>query len=114
MAMDCTTALVPCLNGNDMSDEKDKRQTAKPWGGRFSETTETFVEHFTASVDFDQKLYQEDIDGSLAHAKMLNKVGILTSEELDQIVTGLESIRQSISSGNFNWSVELEDVHMNI
>jgi argininosuccinate lyase len=114
MAMDCATALVPCLNGNDMSDEKDKRQTAKPWGGRFSETTDAFVEHFTASVGFDQKLYQEDIDGSLAHAKMLNKVGILTIEELDQIVTGLENIRQSISSGNFNWSVELEDVHMNI
>jgi argininosuccinate lyase len=114
MAMDCLTALVPSLSGNDMSDEKDKRQTAKPWGGRFSETTDAFVEYFTASVDFDQNLYHEDIDGSLAHAKMLNKVGILTTKELDQIVTGLESIRQSISAGNFNWSVELEDVHMNI
>lgn len=86
----------------------------KPWGGRFSEPTDAFVERFTASVDFDQRLYHHDINGSLAHANMLNKVGILTDDEYRAIETGLEDIRQDIQAGNFEWSVTLEDVHMNI
>lgn len=86
----------------------------KLWGGRFSEATDAFVERFTASVDFDQRLYQQDIDGSIAHAQMLNKVGVLTDDEADKIVSGLESIRADIDAGKFQWSVELEDVHMNI
>lgn len=94
-----------------MSENKD---AAKPWGGRFSEATDAFVERFTASVSFDQRLYHHDIDGSIAHAKMLQKVGILTAEELQLICDGLETIRQDISAGRFEWSVSLEDVHMNI
>lgn len=86
----------------------------KPWGGRFSEPTDAFVERFTASVDFDKRLYHHDINGSIAHANMLNKVGILTNDELKAIETGLEEIRQDIVVGNFEWSVTLEDVHMNI
>jgi argininosuccinate lyase len=86
----------------------------KPWGGRFSEPTDAFVERFTASVGFDQRLYHHDINGSLAHANMLNKVGILTDAEYQAIETGLEDIRRDIQAGNFEWSVTLEDVHMNI
>ncbi len=86
----------------------------KPWGGRFSEPTDAFVERFTASVGFDQRLYHHDINGSLAHANMLNKVGILTDDEYRAIEQGLEDIRADIQAGNFEWSVTLEDVHMNI
>ncbi len=86
----------------------------KPWGGRFSEATDAFVEAFTASVAFDQRLYKHDIAGSLAHAQMLEKVGVLTREESSQIQTGLKQVEQEIESGQFNWSVSLEDVHMNV
>lgn len=86
----------------------------KPWGGRFTEPTDAFVERFTASVTFDKRLYAADIRGSIAHATMLNKVGILTDDELQQIVSGLEAIRLEIESDKFEWSVKLEDVHMNI
>lgn len=86
----------------------------KPWSGRFSEPTDTFVEEFTASIGFDRRLYSQDIRGSIAHARMLAKVGILTTEECSAIVEGLEAIKQDIQSGRFSWSVALEDVHMNI
>jgi argininosuccinate lyase len=86
----------------------------KPWGGRFSEPTDAFVERFTASVGFDKRLYDADIRGSIAHATMLAKAGILTDLECEQIVKGLEDIKLDIESGNFAWSVKLEDVHMNI
>ena len=92
----------------------DNDQTAKPWGGRFSEATDAFVERFTASIGFDWRLYHHDINGSIAHATMLEKVGVLTADEKQQIVTGLEQIRADIDAGQFNWSVSLEDVHMNI
>ena len=94
-----------------MSKNKDQN---KLWGGRFSEATDAFVQRFTASVDFDRRLFQQDIDGSLAHAKMLAKAVILNAEEKQKILDGLESIRQDILNNNFEWSVELEDVHMNI
>ncbi len=94
-----------------MSEDKD---TSKLWGGRFTEATDAFVERFTASVAFDRRLYHHDIEGSIAHARMLNKVGILTSEELKQIVDGLNAIRAEIESDKFQWSISLEDVHMNI
>lgn len=90
------------------------KPASKLWGGRFSEATDAFVERFTASVDFDQRLYSHDIDGSVAHARMLEKVGVLQSQEATAIVDGLESIRHDIEAGNFIWSVSLEDVHMNI
>ena len=94
-----------------MSKNKDQN---KLWGGRFSEATDAFVQRFTASVDFDRRLFQQDINGSLAHAKMLAKAGILSADEETQILDGLEAIRQDILDDNFEWSVELEDVHMNI
>ena len=92
----------------------DNNKPSKPWAGRFSGSTDAFVESFTASVTFDQRLYHHDIDGSVAHAKMLLKANILSAGEYKQIVNGLESIRQEIAAGKFQWSVVLEDVHMNI
>ena len=92
----------------------DKEPSIKPWGGRFSEPTDQFVERFTASVSFDQRLYHHDINGSLAHAAMLEKVGVLTAAELADIQRGLEEIRAEILAGTFEWSISLEDVHMNI
>lgn len=92
----------------------DKDPAIKPWGGRFTEPTDAFVERFTASVEFDQRLYHHDINGSLAHAQMLAKVSVLTQEEYQQIQTGLEEIRGEVETGQFQWSVTLEDVHMNI
>ncbi|MCP5162285.1 MAG: argininosuccinate lyase [Hahellaceae bacterium] len=86
----------------------------KPWGGRFSEPTDAFVERFTASVGFDQRLYYHDIQGSIAHATMLASVGVLSDAERDQIIQGLNEIRADIEAGQFQWSVKLEDVHMNI
>lgn len=92
---------------------KDK-QPAKLWGGRFTESTDEFVEAFTASVGFDIKLYRYDIQGSIAHATMLAEVGVLLNEEREQIVTGLQDIQSDIEQGNFEWSIQREDVHMNI
>ncbi len=86
----------------------------KLWSGRFNEPTDAFVEKFTASVDFDKRLYRYDINGSIAHARMLTETGILTQQECDLITNGLESIKTDIEAGNFDWSVALEDVHMNI
>jgi len=88
--------------------------TNQQWGGRFSEPTDAFVARFTASVDFDQRMYRQDIQGSVAHAKMLTHVGVLTQQECDDILRGLEEIRIEIERGDFTWSVALEDVHMNI
>ncbi|WP_432696900.1 argininosuccinate lyase [Marinobacterium sp. YM272] len=90
------------------------KETNQQWGGRFSEPTDAFVARFTASVDFDQRLYKQDIQGSIAHARMLEKVGVLTEKERDDIIRGLGEIRIEIERGEFEWSVALEDVHMNI
>ncbi|RMR31587.1 Argininosuccinate lyase [Pseudomonas savastanoi pv. glycinea] len=89
-------------------------KTNQSWGGRFSEPVDAFVARFTASVTFDQRLYRHDIMGSIAHATMLAKVGVLTDAERDTIVDGLNTIQTEIEAGNFEWRVDLEDVHMNI
>jgi argininosuccinate lyase len=96
-----------------MSNKKDKTGESM-WGGRFSEATDAFVQRFTASIDFDKRLYGQDIQGSLAHASMLEAVGVLSPDEVEQIKDGLESIKREIEAGEFQWSIELEDVHMNI
>ena len=88
--------------------------SAKPWSGRFTEPTDAFVEAFTASVGFDRRMYHQDIDGSIAHATMLAHVGVLTAADRDAIIAGLEAIRAEIEAGEFEWSVALEDLHMNI
>ncbi len=88
--------------------------TDKLSSARFAQATDAFVEIFTASVDFDQRMALQDIEGSLAHAKMLCKIGILTETERDDIINGLATITQEIERGEFNWSIQQEDVHMNI
>ncbi|WP_373185608.1 argininosuccinate lyase [Halopseudomonas sp.] len=88
--------------------------TNQSWGGRFSEPVDAFVARFTASVDFDKRLYKQDIQGSIAHATMLARVGVLSDEERDSIIAGLRSIQSEIEAGQFDWRVDLEDVHMNI
>lgn len=101
---------------------KDQKKPAKlnqsgtnqSWGGRFSEQTDAFVAAFTASVEFDQRMYRQDIAGSRAHARMLNKVAVLSDDDLTAILKGLDQVEQEISAGEFEWSVSLEDVHMNI
>ena len=90
------------------------KNAEKPWGGRFTEPTDAFVERFTASVGFDRRLYHHDIRGSIAHASMLAEVGVLTTEERDTIIDGLKDVKEDIEAGRFDWSVALEDVHMNI
>ena len=84
------------------------------WGGRFNEPTEEFVKIFSASISFDKILALYDIEGSQAHATMLSEVGVLTGNELKQISEGLDQIKHEITNGQFEWSVDLEDVHMNI
>ena len=96
-----------------MENNKPQKK-GKIWGGRFSEGTDAFVERFTASISFDKRLYQYDIVGSIAHAKMLAKAGIITEEEKLKIIEGLEDIAKKIANDEFDWSVKLEDIHMNI
>jgi len=84
------------------------------WGGRFSEQTDAFVKRFTASASFDQRMYKQDIQGSRAHARMLHKIGVLDRQDVETILQGLATIEREIQRGEFDWSVELEDVHMNI
>jgi len=86
----------------------------KLWGGRFSKTTDEMINEFQASIAFDRRMYREDIAGSLAHSAMLAKVGILSEEDRAAIDKGLRDILGQIESGAFEFSVELEDIHMNI
>ena len=86
----------------------------KPWAGRFTQPTDKFVEEFTASIDFDKRMYRYDIQGSIAHARMLAKQRIITESDAEQIVAGLEAILADIEAGNFEFKVSLEDIHMNI
>jgi argininosuccinate lyase len=88
--------------------------SSKLWGGRFTQATDKFVEEFTASIEFDQRLYRYDIQGSIAHAEMLGRQGIITVEEAQQIIAGLETILADIEAGKIEFSVALEDIHMNI
>jgi len=86
----------------------------KLWGGRFSRPTEKGIEEFTESISFDKRLYKYDIEGSIAHAKMLSKIGVLKKGELAAILRGLEEIGRAIEHEEFLFSIELEDIHMNI
>jgi len=86
----------------------------KLWGGRFTQPTDKFVEEFTASIDFDQRMYRYDVQGSMAHARMLGRQGIIAVEEAEQICAGLQEILADIEAGKIEFSVALEDIHMNI
>ncbi len=84
------------------------------WSGRFAEPVSDIVKRYTASVGFDRRLAEADIEGSLAHARMLTRAGILGAADLDAIEAGLGTIRQEIAEGRFAWSLDHEDVHLNI
>lgn len=88
--------------------------TSKPWSGRFTQATDKLVEEFNASISFDKRLYRHDIMGSIAHARMLAKVGIITKKEADKIVSGLKAIEKEIETGKFEFTSDLEDIHMAI
>lgn len=99
-----------------MSRKKENKDTQvkKPWGGRFANKTSGITEEISASVHFDGRLYRQDIRGSIAHARMLNRIGVLSDLERDEIIIGLEGIRGEIEQGTFEFETSLEDVHMNI
>ncbi|MCM0761567.1 MULTISPECIES: argininosuccinate lyase [Sporomusa] len=87
---------------------------SKLWGGRFAKSTDVMVEEFTSSISFDNRMYRQDIAGSIAHARMLAKCGIISQEDVKLIVDGLQGILADIEAGNFSFEVSLEDIHMNI
>ena len=90
------------------------KEKKKPWGGRFREATDSLVESFTASIQFDRRLYRQDITGSIAHARMLGHQGLLTREEVKAIVSGLQGILSDLEAGRFMFRPEDEDIHMAI
>lgn len=87
---------------------------ASLWGGRFEKEMDDIVKEFNASIGFDKRMYNEDIDGSIAHVTMLGEQGIVTEEEAGQIIAGLETIRGKIASGEILFDVDDEDIHMGI
>ncbi len=93
---------------------QDKSQQDKVWSGRFNEPVSELVKRYTASVDFDKRLAAFDIQGSLAHSKMLGAQGIISQADVAAIATGLNEILQEIQAGQFEWRLDLEDVHLNI
>ena len=97
-----------------MSSGEKSGGKSKPWSGRFKEPVSDLVKRFTASVQFDQRLAEFDIDGSIAHARMLQAAGILTKADFSAIEKGLAQIREEVRNGSFPWSFEYEDVHLNI
>ena len=86
----------------------------KPWEGRFAEKTDRSVELFTSSIDVDKRLYAHDIDGSIAHCRMLAHTGIITHEEAVKLIEGLGAIKREIQRGKFEFDHSLEDIHMHI
>ncbi len=97
-----------------MTKPKHRTEAKRMWGGRFAEETDALVQQFNASIEVDKALALQDIQGSTAHAKMLAEQAVLTSDEAERIIGGLESVRADIEAGTFEWQVDLEDVHMNI
>ncbi|MBQ3725595.1 MAG: argininosuccinate lyase, partial [Selenomonadaceae bacterium] len=86
----------------------------KLWGGRFEKSTDEMINEFQASINFDKRMYREDIEGSIAHAKMLAAQKIISADDAQKICAGLEKILAEIEAGEFEFSVALEDIHMNV
>ncbi len=95
-----------------MTDQFSRKASA--WSARFSEPVSELVKRYTASVEFDRRLAMHDIEGSLAHAEMLHSVGVLAEHDLEMISNAMARIRLEIERGEFRWSIDLEDVHLNI
>ena len=92
----------------------EKQNNSKIWGGRFSTSTNELMEEFNSSIQFDKRLYNQDIEGSIVHAEMLCKQKIISETDFKLIKSGLKKIKTEISNNNFNFSIKLEDIHMNI
>lgn len=86
----------------------------KMWGGRFATGPDAIMEEINASIDYDKRFHTQDIAGSKAHAEMLASVGILTEEDKDAILSGLDQVSDEIAAGTFTFSRALEDIHMNV
>ncbi|MBL0848609.1 MAG: argininosuccinate lyase [Candidatus Liberibacter ctenarytainae] len=97
-----------------MSDKTKSSETNKMWGGRFSSSPNWIMDQINVSIDFDKKLFDQDIRGSEVHANMLAKQGIISHEDCQKIIDGLRLIHTEITNGSFAFSRELEDIHMNI
>ena len=92
----------------------ESQKKNKLWGGRFTAPTDKLVEEFTASIDFDKRLYAEDIAGSIAHARMLASQQIISQSDADALIVALKQVKEEIEAGKFIFSIALEDIHMNI
>ena len=86
----------------------------KLWGGRFAKSTDGLVDDFHSSISFDQRLAEQDITGSIAHATMLGNEGIIPKEDAEKIVEGLKGILEDVKAGKIEWMVDAEDIHMNV
>jgi len=95
-------------------DSSEERNNSKIWGGRFSSSSNKLMEEFNSSIQFDKKLYKQDIEASIVHAEMLCKQKIISEKDFKLIKTGLNKIKTEISNNNFTFSIKLEDIHMNI
>ena len=95
-------------------DSSEEQNNSKIWGGRFSSSSNKFMEEFNSSIQFDKKLYKQDIEASIVHAEMLCKQKIISEKDFKLIKTGLNKIKTEISNNNFTFSIKLEDIHMNI
>jgi argininosuccinate lyase len=94
--------------------QDEKPAAGKAWSGRFAEPIDALTQRFNASVDFDKRLAEFDIQGSLAHARMLERCKLISAADLADIERGMASIRDDVRAGRFAWSIEREDVHFNI
>ncbi|WP_456388333.1 argininosuccinate lyase [Desulfolithobacter sp.] len=99
---------------NGQPGQADSNKNKKLWGGRFAGTTAASVEAFTESISYDWRLYRHDIQGSMAHARMLARQGLISGQERDAILQGLSEVESEIEQGRFAFRPELEDIHMNI
>ena len=95
-------------------DSSEEQNNSKIWGGRFSSSSNKLMEEFNSSIQFDKKLYKQDIEASIVHAEMLCKQKIISEKDFKLIKTGLNKIKTEISNNNFTFSIKLEDIHMNI
>src|SRR5690606_30471676 len=103
------------MSKNNSSPQQNQfANKAQAWSARFSEPVSDLVKRYTASVNFDQRMANFDIQGSLAHADMLASIGIISAEDKAAIERGMALILEEINAGRFSWSIDLEDVHLNI
>src|SRR5699024_8461452 len=107
-------SIYPVIMSDHPASTNQFDNKSQAWSARFSEPVTELVKRYTASVDFDKRLAPFDIAGSLAHAEMLATIGILSNEDLAAIRDGMDTIREEIADNRFEWSLDLEDVHLNI